>query len=461
MPISAASWIYTAELVVPCDGSIRARSAIKKYAALTLELRGRRRDHEHLHARLRARTVVRCGRDAGANCKQHDESIDAAPHARMRVADDNTAKQEQQCKLHIACHARGVTRYALSVTAHRGFEYARIVSTPALRTTLLIAVSALAACAPKGPRGDTPDAAGGLDAGGGGIDGADAGTNCSPSPPLATGAMIDPMYATHYALYNLGAVPGVPSPLGGSTISSTDDNTLLIAGASENSGGAIYSIKVLRNACGHIYAFDGSAQLVATTPYVDASLVYAPNNVLFYVQWPGQYMFSELAPGSTTADRSIDERTSGMMGGGLGSIGFVPPGLAGSGGLRGLIQSEGYWYDIDLAADGNLYSITSSTMTTTLPHWPGGFAYVPNGSPDFPNPSLVVAEWDNTTVAAYDVDAQGDPMVSTRRPFIDNFDKPWGAYFEPRTGDYFFLSWGAGAQDQVFVVQGFVPPVIF
>ena len=98
-------------------------------------------------------------------------------------------------------------------------------------------------------------------------------------------------------------------------------------------------------------------------------------------------------------------------------------------------------------------------MTTTLPNWPGGFAYVPVGSQGFPRPSMIVAEWNNLTVAAYEVDSQGDPMVSTRRPFIDNFDRPWGAYFEPMTGDYLFLSWGA-SQDQVFIVQGFVPPIL-
>ncbi len=329
------------------------------------------------------------------------------------------------------------------------------MTTRTLRVALPVACLAFAACGPgeRDSNGASPDAA--VSNTGDNVDAA----SCEP-PPQATGASIDPAYAAHYALYNLGSVPGVPSPLGGSTISRSDPNTLLIAGASEREDGAIYSIKVKRNACGHIYAFDGTATLAATTPYVDASLVYAPNDVLLYVQWPGQFMFSQLAPGSTTPDRSIDERVSGMTGGGLGSIGFVPPDLAGAGGLRGLIQSEGYWYHIDLTPDGSLFSISTSTMTTTLPHWPGGFAYVPTGSPDFTNPSLVVAEWNNQTVAAYDVDSQGDPIVSTRRPFINNFDHPWGAYFEPETGDYFFLSWGSGTQDQVFVVQGFVPPVL-
>lgn len=72
---------------------------------------------------------------------------------------------------------------------------------------------------------------------------------------------------------------------------------------------------------------------------------------------------------------------------------------------------------------------------------------VPAGSPGFANQSLIVAEWraaDPTLdrVAVYDVDPMGDPMVATRREFFHKFLRPWGAYFEPITGDYLFLSWG-------------------
>jgi hypothetical protein len=48
-------------------------------------------------------------------------------------------------------------------------------------------------------------------------------------------------------------------------------------------------------------------------------------------------------------------------------------------------------------------------------------------------------------------------MVGTRREFFSKFPRPWGAYFEPVTGDYMFLSWGTNA-DRVYIVQGFVPP---
>ena len=74
---------------------------------------------------------------------------------------------------------------------------------------------------------------------------------------------------------------------------------------------------------------------------------------------------------------------------------------------------------------------------------------------------MIVAEWrsDPTLdrVAVYDVDANGDPLPATRREFFSKFPRPWGAYFEPVTGDYMFLSWGSG-DDHLYIVQGFVPP---
>jgi hypothetical protein len=94
-------------------------------------------------------------------------------------------------------------------------------------------------------------------------------------------------------------------------------------------------------------------------------------------------------------------------------------------------------------------SVTGVTPTVTLPNNPGGFAYVPAGSPGFAAQSIIVAEWRQSgqaddRVAVYEADAQGDPIIATRREFMSAFPRPWGAYFEPVTGDYLFLSWGLG-----------------
>jgi hypothetical protein len=267
-----------------------------------------------------------------------------------------------------------------------------------------------------------------------------------------------------YTAYDLGVVPGVPDPLGGTVILATSTDTLLVAGGSETDGGAIYSIGVTRDSCDHIIGFTGAANIVATTPYVDANLVYASSSLLLYSEWP-QYTLSQIANGGATADRRTDLRPLGMPSTndqGPGGVGFVPPGLAAVGQLRLVTWPGGRWYHVATSPDANLLAVASLAQPVTVPNEPGGFAYVPAGSPAFARQSVMVAEWRRfdpslDRVAVYEVDDNGDPIVATRREFFEKFPRPWGAYFEPVTGDYMFLSWGTG-EDHVYIVRGFVPP---
>jgi hypothetical protein len=325
-------------------------------------------------------------------------------------------------------------------------------------SSLVMVVAVLIGCGP-GPR--TND--------GTGVDAApvvDTSADANPCPPPPTPAGPDVQlaapYDSLYKAYDLGPVPGVPSSLGGTVISSSDPDTLLVAGASETTNGAIYSIGVTRDSCGHILGFSGTATVVANTPYVDANLVYASSGLLLYTEWP-QYHLSQLAGSATTPDRRTDLRTLGMPDtgdSGPGGLGRVPPNLGAANQLRIVTWPGGRWFHVDAAPDGSLLAVSALTETAVLPNKPGGFAYVPAGSPGFPEPSLIVAEWqasDLDRVAVYEVDDAGDPKVATRREFFSKFPRPWGAYFEPVTGDYLFLSWGTG-NDHVYVVQGFVPP---
>ncbi len=266
-----------------------------------------------------------------------------------------------------------------------------------------------------------------------------------------------------YKVYDLGPVPGVPNNLGGIVVRPTSPTKLLVAGASETSAGAIYEIGVTRDTCGHIVGYSGTAMSVAETPYVDANLVYASSDLLLYTEWP-QFTISQLQGTATTADRRTDLRPHGMPDtddSGPGGLGIVPAGLPTAGELRLVTWPGGRWYHVTTAPDGNLLNISAIAETATLPNEPGGFAYVPAGSPGFTTQSLIVAEWRSDPsldrVAVYDVDANGDPLPATRREFFSKFPRPWGAYFEPVTGDYMFLSWGSG-DDHLYIVQGFVPP---
>jgi hypothetical protein len=283
---------------------------------------------------------------------------------------------------------------------------------------------------------------------------------CPPPNTTSTDAMLATQYAAYYSVYDLGAPPGVPDPLGGTTILASDPNTLLIAGASETPEAAIYAVSVTRDACHHITGFAGTATMVATTPYVDANLVYANSQLLIYSEWP-EYKLAQLAGAATTPSSETDLRTLGIVtsdDNGPGGVGFVPPGLGAAGELRLVTWPAGNWYHAATSPSAGMLTINSLALSVTLPNQPGGFAYVPAGSPGFTTQAVIVAEWGpNDGVSVYDADANGDPVVATRREFFSKFMRPWGAYFEPVTGDYLFLQWGAGV-DHVFIVQGFSQP---
>ena len=70
---------------------------------------------------------------------------------------------------------------------------------------------------------------------------------------------------------------------------------------------------------------------------------------------------------------------------------------------------------------------------------------------------MLVSEYGSGRVAAFEVDADGDPLVATRRDFITGLSGAEGAFVDPVTGDFLFSTFGGG--DRVIVVRGFAPPV--
>lgn len=272
--------------------------------------------------------------------------------------------------------------------------------------------------------------------------------------PLAIAPAMAADYAAFYTTYDLGPVPGMPAGhLGGCILK--DGNTLLLAGDSESPSGALYAVKIKRGACGHIVGWDGSATKVADAPYIDANILALPAGTWLYSQWP-QNKLGMLTSTATSPSREIDLSTVGVDSS-IGGLGFVPKGYASEGELRGVTWSAGNWFHLALKPKGTLYDVTGATKKVTLPNGPGGFAYVPAGSPGFSKNRLILSEWSADSVATYEVDGQGDPIVETRKAFFESFPKPWGAYFDPETGDFVFLTWGS-PPDRVFVVQGFNKP---
>lgn len=347
---------------------------------------------------------------------------------------------------------------------------------------MLLPTAALLACSPAGVSDDSPtvDAAVTLDGSpdgavdstsdasteGGGLDldgfvspeaaPLDAGCKDTPTGADAGGVAValSSEYAPFYTAYDLGPVPGMPAGhLGGCTL--LDPSTLLFAGESEASTGGLYSIELQRGPCGHIVGFKGAAKKLATTPYIDANLLWLPSGTLLYSQWP-QNKLSVLPSGATAPARDLDLAPLGVDSS-IGGIGFVPKSYAAEGQLRGVTWSAGNWFHLDLVPDGASWKVTGATKKVTLPNGPGGFAYVPAGSPGFAENRIILSEWSADSVATYAVDPQGDPDPASRKAFFTKFTKPWGAYFDPVSGDFLFLTWGP-APDRLYVVQGFSKP---
>ncbi|MBK7828446.1 hypothetical protein [Nannocystis sp.] len=298
---------------------------------------------------------------------------------------------------------------------------------------------------------------------------ATTGGSCLDILPMPVGpeAVLADEYKPYYQAYDLGAVPkqggGVLPRLGGLVIAPDDPLLAYVIGPSEVPEAQLHSIVLERGPCGHIIGFKGEAQPVLMAPYLDL-MVNGPKGIVFVSHYPTAEL-SQYVPGQVALASTIDLAGLGMEAiHSPGGINFVPPGYPEAGQLRiaGFnINHNGTsgWYRATIEFTDPAYAITKLSKTVDIPNGPGGFAYIPIGSPLFPEQRIIMTEWDSVpqAVSSFAVDAAGDPIPATRKGFFTSFVKPWGSYFEPETGDYIFLQW-ENQPDHVYIVQGFVPP---
>ena len=269
-----------------------------------------------------------------------------------------------------------------------------------------------------------------------------------------SGIRIDGYYANDYQLRDLGAVPGVPTRLGGLTPIPGDPDHLLVGGSANTMGGGLYQIEIVRDAEQHIIAFTGVATRVADAPYNDGGIVFSPEGVLFHTGWPANTL-AQVVGGSGPTTKLIDLDPFMVAYSAAGAT-FVPAGYPGSGALKLMSWSGGQWYEAALKPDGNgTMDVTAVELRTTLTGGPEGMVYVPMGSPLFGQPAVLISEWSAGTVSTYEVDDAGDPVLGTRRPFVINLQGAEGAAIDPTSGDFLFSTFGGG--DRVIVVRGFAP----
>ncbi|MCW5624419.1 MAG: PEP-CTERM sorting domain-containing protein [Burkholderiales bacterium] len=276
----------------------------------------------------------------------------------------------------------------------------------------------------------------------------------SAASGLASAQSIAPTFADDYTLISLGSIAGVPTSYGGLTF--LDADTLLIGGAANGSSGAIYSASVTRDEDGFVTGF-GTATLFATAPNIDGGLTIGPGGVLFYTGYPTNTI-GQITAGSTAPDKVTTVTTNGVNSS-MGSLIFVPAGYNGAGQLKVVSYNGGTWETLEYTADGNgTYDFGATSGEIFIGGGPEGVAYVPLGSVGFDNQSVLVSEYSTGNVVTYEIDANGDPILSTRQILVSGLGGAEGAAIDPVTGDFFFSTFGGG--NQVVRVTGFTAPPV-
>ncbi len=267
-------------------------------------------------------------------------------------------------------------------------------------------------------------------------------------------------FSASYSTVDLGSITGLPGPYGGLTFKRNDNNTLLIGGAANTPSGVIHSIAVTRGGTGHVTGFVGTSSLVSTAPGqtgggIDGGLTYAPNGTLLYTGYSDNSL-GQIKPGSVVPDKFVD--LDPAIASSVGWVGVVPTGFPGAGKLKILSYNTGRWYDAQLAPDATgTYDVTNiSPAFVQLASGPEGAIYIGGGNAQFPVDSVLICGYQGGTIDAYAIDANGDPIPATKRPFITGLSGAEGAAIDPVTGDFFFSTFGGG--NQVIEVNGFLAP---
>lgn len=195
-----------------------------------------------------------------------------------------------------------------------------------------------------------------------------------------------------------------------------------------------------------------------TAPNIDGGIAFSSDGVVFVTTYSNNHLLQFL-PGSTTPDLDINLNTLGVASS-VGTCQFVPAGFPGAGKFKLASYNASQWYDVDLVQNAaGTYDIAAVTATVNPGGGPEGIVYISGGNPGFSIDSVLVSEYSAGAVRAYDIDANGDPIPTSRREFITGLAGAEGAVIDPVTGDFLFSTFGGG--NKVIVVSGFDQTAIF
>lgn len=253
----------------------------------------------------------------------------------------------------------------------------------------------------------------------------DSGTTgeaCNDLPDTLVGPeyTLGAKFAEHFAIYDLGDVPGITGLLGGSVISVLDPNILLIVGSTGFPPAQLFKIGLARGACGHITGFVGVAQAIADVPQA-ASVMFARDDLLLLTTHPTSNLYqlipSENAP-SYIYDFDVLKEVQHIASG----ISLVPTsyGLP----LPTLCFSSypsGAFTCGEIKDNGPLVELTDLKQMSTYAMVGNGFAYVPDELewPGFAPHSLIGSATPLKGIYAYRCDKNGIPIFETGEVFVN------------------------------------------
>jgi hypothetical protein len=270
---------------------------------------------------------------------------------------------------------------------------------------------------------------------------------------IAAAQAIGSFYSPDYSIHLNTTVPGLPTEYGGLTMKREDPNTLLITGNSFTGSAKIYSIQVTRDASNHISGFVGNAAIFANAPNLHGGLTYGPDDILFYTTYSSNTV-GQIKPCSLNPDKIIGLTALGVASS-VGALEFVPTGFPGAGRLKIVSYNNSGWYDTTVSPDGTgTYNIAAAVGPITVGGGPEGIAFVGNTQPKFTEYSVLIGQWSQDRISSFTLNANGDPVVSSRRDFVTGLGSGQrGMTIDPVTGDLLFTN---GLR--FFVVKGFTPP---
>ncbi len=260
----------------------------------------------------------------------------------------------------------------------------------------------------------------------------------------ATAQTLAPDFAGEYNVRDLGEADDVPPAYSSMVFKAGDSDTLLIGGNAGYPEAKIYEIKVARDAQHHITGFAGAGIYLADAPGmppeqpldvqggIDGGLAYGPNGVLFYISGSDGGL-SQIQPGATGPSKQIRLRDLGIEDGRAG-LTFVPAGFAGAGRLK--IAGWSYWCDTTVTPDGTgTFTIQAPTKSLDVVYYAGSPVFVKADGAGFAKDSVLLTSQLDDRAVVYEIDSNGDPVVSTLREFISDVWQIRGATQDPLTGD--------------------------